>query len=1414
MVTTGKCFAVRAGICIAAMIAAFVAMSVGPRYACADWPTWQHDNRRTGATEEQLAAEALQLTWAWHSAAPPQTAWAGPAKWDAYAFHRNLPSMRNYDPVFHVIAVGDRVWFGSSSDDSLHCLDAGSGDEVWTYTTSGPVRLAPTWSDDHVYFGSDDGYARCVRDHDGQLVWEVTPADTSQPYSDTLILNNGKFIPFQPCRTGVLVDDGTAWFACALLPWKDAWLCAVDAKTGSFEGDGHFRKTLPGRTMEGSPALSSDHLILPQGRVAPRVFDRRTGRDLGEMVKSGGGSVVVVSLDENILHGPATDTRKGGFRQSSGKSREVVAGLGRGNALVVDGTTSWMLTDTEIIASHLVERKILWKADCGAPYTMIKCGDTLFVGGEDHVAAHSAKDGQLLWSGAVDGRVYGLAAAKGRLFASTDVGGVYCFSAAVADNGGPKSPSVATGADAKQGAEVKNTPAKSRFTNIEALADENLLGHWAFQDSSLAATPQGPSMRALQGPDLSLAARPTFSSVGNYRAIELDGAKQTVMVSPEFRQAPIPIKEFTAEAWVRVDQIQDWGGIIGVIQDNGSFERGWLLGFRKKRFCVAVCGTDGPQRLTYLTADKDFVTETWHHVAGVYDGKTMQLFVDGQLAAQSSEQSGEILYPDRAWFEIGAYHDQDELYRLRGGLHEVRLDKTALSGQVISDHFQSSKDRFPKKTSNGNLASGPWLQFTSSTEAIVRWTTTSAQATRLEFGLGDVGHVVAEPEAKTEHEAKLSGLRRHRMYQYRIGVRSEESMSFTQTFECDTFFNYSPVSASRIPQSEVPPAENVAETTAGNVAQQILSHNPATRGLCLVLGTTDADFLVQLCRESELKFVVADTDSLRVSELRQSLRRQHVYGNQVTVHLVSDLSQLPFVGNCANLVIAAFATTDSEFHGQLKVTAPLLTEIQRMTRPDGGVALLLNAGNNSPSKQLPSNFAMVASDQAEDCVIHRMLKSALPGASDWSHLYGLPDNSAFAGENLGGARNSDDLEVQWVGRPGPRYQADRSGRKPSPLSSGGRLFLQGLQRIIAVDIFNGTLLWSIEIPDLERFNMPRDCSNWCANREFLFVAVKNECWKIDTRDGRVAAKFPASGTGKSNDWGYIATVDNKIFGSELPAGTSWTSYWGGGDAGWYDARSGPVTFPICSERVFCNEASTGTFAWEYRGGLVLNPTITVSGETMYFVESRSKAVIDSGERRVGDERLWQDLHLVALDTSNGYPKWEKKLEPMGQQVVFYLAHAKDQLTVVSSADSSYRISSFADADGEQRWTQSTSWPGGKGDHGKAMSRPAIVGDRLFVRPSVLSLKDGSLLPETMPGGGCGTYACTTGAIFFRDGTVTMWDPEQAVRSTWPRLRPDCWLSTVPAGGMLLSPEGGGGCSCGTWMETSIGFMPKIFDRGE
>ena len=107
-----------------------------------------------------------------------------------------------------------------------------------------------------------------------------------------------------------------------------------------------------------------------------------------------------------------------------------------------------------------------------------------------------------------------------------------------------------------------------------------------------------------------------------------------------------------------------------------------------------------------------------------------------------------------------------------------------------------------------------------------------------------------------------------------------------------------------------------------------------------------------------------------------------------------------------------------------------------------------------------------------------------------------------------------------------------------------------------------------------------------------------------------------------------------------------------------------------------------------------------------------------------------------------------------------------------------------------------------------MSRPAIVGETLYVRPMAFNLTTGKVLSKVIPGGGCGTYACTENSIIFRSGNVTMWDSAKGKSTSWSRLRPGCWLSTIPASGMLLSPEAGGGCSCGNWLETTIVLAPK------
>src|SRR5262245_9911073 len=102
----------------------------------ADWPVYRHDNFRSGHTDEQIEARTLGLAWTYRPQ-PPQPAWDGPAKWDAFSGKVGLSSMRDYDEAFHVIVVGTSLYFGSSADDAVHCLDTRTGKEKWAFVTDG-----------------------------------------------------------------------------------------------------------------------------------------------------------------------------------------------------------------------------------------------------------------------------------------------------------------------------------------------------------------------------------------------------------------------------------------------------------------------------------------------------------------------------------------------------------------------------------------------------------------------------------------------------------------------------------------------------------------------------------------------------------------------------------------------------------------------------------------------------------------------------------------------------------------------------------------------------------------------------------------------------------------------------------------------------------------------------------------------------------------------------------------------------------------------------------------------------------------------------------------------------------------------------------------------------------------------------
>lgn len=226
-----------------------------------------------------------------------------------------------------------------------------------------------------------------------------------------------------------------------------------------------------------------------------------------------------------------------------------------------------------------------------------------------------------------------------------------------------------------------------------AVGADGLIARWQLDSKHI----DGDRFKALAGTLDASVVGPVQFATESPQAIRLDGdseSRHRITVTEDLNRITNPVQDITIEAWVKVDEIQDWGGIVGVIQDNGSYEKGWLLGFRSSHFCFAVA-SEKAGKLTYLTSQRHFEPGNWYYVVGTYDGRAQRLFVDGQLAAESTDQSGPIAYAPQAPFTIGAYHDDNEIHCMTGEVEQIGLWDKALPEREIVDNFESRKSRFP-----------------------------------------------------------------------------------------------------------------------------------------------------------------------------------------------------------------------------------------------------------------------------------------------------------------------------------------------------------------------------------------------------------------------------------------------------------------------------------------------------------------------------------------------------------------------------------------------------------------------------------------------------------------------------------------------------------------------------------------------
>ena len=391
------------------------------------WTTFRGNNRRTGVSREALALP-LAVAWEHQPSTPPAPAWPLPRTDNPAPTpgHSDLGPTLTYDWAHHVVTADGRVFYASSGDDSVVCLNAVDGSERWRFIAEGPVRTVPILSRDRIYAGSDDGWFYCLNAEDGAVVWRnrAGPGDIRLP-------GNGRMISQWPVRSAINIDRGVVIFGAGVFPNQGTLLRAVNAETG--ETTWQQNVSFP---PQGFMLATSSRLYVPSGRTPFYAFDVQTGKSLTRVGHSDSwgrdlpGGTRAVAIGDNIATGPGEGGMIHLFEKDSNESLLKT----RGRDLIVDGLKSFVLMRSKLLA---IERQQylgrpaperLWEAPCRGGRCMIKVGDHIVVGCNDGLDVYAASDGSCVAHVPLqNGEIESLAYHAGRLFVSVRDGRILCL---------------------------------------------------------------------------------------------------------------------------------------------------------------------------------------------------------------------------------------------------------------------------------------------------------------------------------------------------------------------------------------------------------------------------------------------------------------------------------------------------------------------------------------------------------------------------------------------------------------------------------------------------------------------------------------------------------------------------------------------------------------------------------------------------------------------------------------------------------------------------------------------------------------------------------------------------------------------------------------------------------------------------
>ncbi len=597
-------------------------------------------------------------------------------------------------------------------------------------------------------------------------------------------------------------------------------------------------------------------------------------------------------------------------------------------------------------------------------------------------------------------------------------------------------------------------------------------------------------------------------------------------------------------------------------------------------------------------------------------------------------------------------------------------------------------------------------------------------------------------------------------------------------------------------------------------ASTILKQTGVSEGYCLVLGLQSGRLVEELFRQSRLQIIAMDTDPKLVRALRQKLSylKEPVRSDPTTVTTddgtplktaasaeinprrrrvvvyEDDPTAYAFPPYMASLIVS------EDPHEFLK-DPNRVSRVFRALRPYGGtVCLELGAREHEAVAQAAAKSRLPRAELKRSGPLTLLTRAgALVGSADWPHEWADPANTLKSRDHL-----KAPLGMLWTGGRSARRDMyfDRHVWPPSPVVIAGRMFITGPQRLVAVDIYTGRVLWEVESKIFTAMTRGRGGCHTVGASDGIYVCTRGSIFCFDPATGKLLSEFtlPADST-KDDKWGrpriyqdmLITTVvrgahDKKLVALDRHSGSLlWMK----------DAESSFSYVAIGNDKVFC---------WDGSSRDLPGPKAARRGVSTAEVPGRV---------------------LKAIDVRDGKTLWRSVTD----SVVNWLSYSEGLDVLVASTKK--RIQVYQGRDGRELWHKYSEGIGFLGHPGHVWQKvilwhdwmidqrgPGLAYDlqtgRQIQRPHPVTLKP---VPWEFirHGHHCNHAVASENFLTFRSHCATYVDLTTLGTGTFPGFRTGCTNSLVPAGGVLNSPMYAHLCVCGYEFFTSLAFthMPEV-----